>query len=298
MNFLTISILLNVALFVAFKTFNKWRIPVFQAVVFNYIVCALMGALFLSPDNLEILSPLGASWQYFAIILGFIFIGTFYILGLTTNAFGITIATISSKMSLIIPVVFALFIFKTSIHLFNIWNYLGITLALAAVILTSIKKPSNYSSWSQRGIKQALPLALFLLAGTLDTIINYVNYRYLTIESQVTFIWIIFITAAAIGVIILLVRWEPIRARSIWGGLYLGVPNFFSMYFIVKALTAFNNDGAVLFPLFNVGIIIGSTLAAVIIFRERLLSINKIGIILAVISVIMISYQELIIWLN
>lgn len=298
MKFLTICILLNVVLFVAFKTFNKWRIPVFQAVVFNYIVCALMGALFLSGNSLEVLIPAGLGWQYFALLLGFIFIGTFYILGLTTNAFGITIATISSKMSLIIPVVFGLFVFKTAVHLFDFWNYLGIFLALCAVVLTSIRDRHSDLTWSPRGIKQGLPLALFLLAGTLDTIINYVNHRYLDLESQVTFIWGIFVTAAFIGIVTLVIRWEPIQAKSILGGLYLGIPNFFSMYFIVKALTAFNNNGAVLFPLFNIGIIMGTALVAVIIFKERLLSINKIGIILAVISVIMISYQELILWLN
>ena len=298
MYFLTISILLNVALFVAFRTFTSWRIQVFPAVVVNYVVCALLGLWFLQDVGWQDLSPFGAGWHYYALLLGGIFIATFFILGMTTNVFGITIATISSKMSLIIPVTFGLFIFKTAVHPFDFWNYLGISLALAAVVLTSVRDQADSMSWSSRGIKQFLPLALFLLAGILDTIINYVNYKYLTVESQVVFIWLIFLTAASIGVIILVLRWQPFPWKSLWGGIYLGIPNFFSMYFIVKALSAFNNDGAVLFPLFNVGIIIGSTVAAVTIFRERLLTINKLGIILAILSVLMISYQEIIIWLN
>ena len=298
MYYLTICILLNVFLFVAFRTFTSWRIKVFPAVVVNYTICAILGVFFLQGISWHEITPFAETWHYYALLLGGIFIATFFMLGMTTNVFGITIATISSKMSLIIPVTFGLFVFKTTVHTFNFWNYLGIALALAAVVLTSIRDSNTAFSWSSRGLKQFLPLALFLLAGTLDTIINYVNYKFLNVETQIVFIWLIFLTAASIGIFILVIRWEPFPWKSLWGGIYLGIPNFFSMYFIVKALSAFNNDGAVLFPLFNVGIIIGSTLAAVTIFREQLLTINRLGIILAILSVLMISYQEIVVWLN
>ena len=54
------------------------------------------------------------------------------------------------------------------------------------------------------------------------------------------------------------------------------------MYFILKALSAFDNNGAILFPIFNVGIIVLCTLAALTIFSEQLLRINKLGILLAI----------------
>lgn len=298
MIYLLISIFLNIALFLAFRSFRLWRIRVFQAVVVNYIVCSLMGALFLQGASADLIWPLSAPWQYLAALLGCIFIGTFYILGLTTGHFGITIATISSKMSLIIPVICGLYVFKTAVRPFDFWNYLGVAMALSAVVLTAIKRGDQKMSVPKLWYKKLLPLALFIMAGVLDSLINYANYRYLDPQTEIVFIWMIFITAATIGIVTLLLKRQPLQLRSIWGGLYLGIPNFFSMFFIIKALSAFDNDGAVLFPLFNVGIILGSTLSAVIIFKERLLTINKLGIILAVLSVIMISYKEIIIWFH
>lgn len=298
MVYLIISIFLNVALFMAFRTFTLWRIQVFQAVVFNYIVCSIMGAIFLQGTSLDLIWPLKNPWQYLALLLGCIFIGTFYILGITTRNFGITIATISSKMSLIIPVICGLFVFETANHPFDHWNYLGVIMALSAVVLTAIRRGDHKISLSPGWRKWLLPLALFLIAGILDTLINFANFKYLDGQTEMVFIWMIFITAAAIGTLVLIIRRQPIQLKSIGGGVYLGIPNFFSMFFIIKALSAFDNDGAVLFPLFNVGIILGSTLGAVTIFKEGLLTINKLGIILAVISVIMISYREIIIWLH
>jgi len=215
-------------------------------------------------------------------------------MGLTTRNFGITIATVASKMSLIIPVLFGLFVLGIVTSPFDIWNYLGVALALTSVILTTIKGKSPIkvplnNHWF-------LPIILFLLAGGLDTLVNYTNYRYLNPELEMPFIWLIFTTASICGLIILLIRRQPVRLRSIGGGLYLGIPNFFSMYFILRALTAFSNNGAILFPIFNVGIIVLSTLAALTIFKEQLLTINKLGILLAVLSVLMISYRELLIW--
>lgn len=294
MSYLALSVLMNVGLFVAFRTFGPWKIHVFQAVTVNYLVCSVLSGIALWDMPINVVWPLNEPWHYIAIFLGSLFVGTFYVMGLTTRNFGITIATVASKMSLIIPVLFGLFVLGIVTSPFNIWNYLGVALALTSVILTTIKGKSPIkvplnNHWF-------LPIILFLLAGGLDTLVNYTNYRYLNPELEMPFIWLIFTTASICGLIILLIRRQPVRLRSIGGGLYLGIPNFFSMYFILRALTAFSNNGAILFPIFNVGIIVLSTLAALTIFKEQLLTINKLGILLAVLSVLMISYRELLIW--
>ncbi len=294
MGYLVLSILMNVLIFTAFRSFTKFQVALLPAVVINYVVCSFIGlAVFhetVIPDSFE-------AWNLFAVTLGIIFISTFYLLGLTTQYFGITIATVSSKMSLIIPVIFGLFIFETAAHEFDGWNYAGVLLALVAVALTSLKPAGPVEQIPQPRSYWIFPLALFCLAGILDTTLNYVNFSYLDQTTEVSFIVGIFVTAALIGVVILILRGQPVSNKSLWGGILLGIPNFFSMFFILKALTAFNHDGAVLFPLFNMGIILGSAGVAVTIFRERLLTINKLGIILAVLSVIMLSYQELRLWI-
>jgi len=288
---------MNVGLFVAFRTFGPLKIHVFHAVTVNYAVCSILSGIALWGIPLEVLWPLSAPWHLIAIFLGILFVTTFYVMGLTIRNLGITIATVSSKMSLIIPVVFGLFVFRIVDEPFDFWNYFGIALALASVIFTAAKEGNSGSTTSVIN-RWLLPVILFLLAGGLDTILNYTNYRFLNPDLEMAFIWMIFTTASICGMIILVFRGQPVAVRSIGGGVYLGIPNFFSMYFILKALSAFDDNGAILFPIFNVGIIVFSTLAAVTIFKERLLPINKLGILTAILSVLLISYRELLMWWN
>ena len=297
MSYLLLCILMNVGLFVAFRTFGPLKIHVFHAVTVNYVVCSILSGIALWGIPREVLWPLTAPWHLIAVFLGILFVTTFYVMGLTIRNLGITIATVASKMSLIIPVVFGLFVFGIVKEPFDFWNYLGITLALASVIFATAKDGTSAVSTPATNQWQ-LPIILFLLAGGIDTILNYTNYRFLNPDLEIAFIWMIFTTASICGIIILVIRRQPVTLRSIGGGVYLGIPNFFSMYFIFKALSAFDDNGAILFPIFNVGIIVFSTLAAVSIFKERLLPINKLGILTAILSVLLISYRELLMWWN
>jgi drug/metabolite transporter (DMT)-like permease len=66
------------------------------------------------------------------------------------------------------------------------------------------------------------------------------------------------------------------------------------MYFVLTGLSEFQNDGAFFFPMLNVGIILATALLSVVLFSEKLLPLNLIGIILAVLAIILLSYQEII----
>ena len=78
------------------------------------------------------------------------------------------------------------------------------------------------------------------------------------------------------------------------GGAGLGIINYFSLFLVLKALTAFDNNGAVFYPIYNVGIIMMSSFAAMLLFSERLSKTNFIGLALSVLALFLLSYQEVI----
>ena len=69
----------------------------------------------------------------------------------------------------------------------------------------------------------------------------------------------------------------------------LGIPNYFSIYFLVKALRSNLLDSSGIFTINNVAIVIISTLLGIVFFKEQLSLKNWIGIILAVISIALVS---------
>ncbi len=294
MIFLLFTILANVAIFMAFRSFTKFKVNTFPAIIINYLVCVITGTLYVGPANVFATVRVDEPWFPSAIFMGIVFVSTFYLMARTTQLRGVAVATVASKMSLAIPVVFSLFIFKIGTNSLDIWNYLGILMAFAAIILVSRKKESIITNQPATLKFFLLPFAVFLLGGVIDTSLNYINHRWLSEGLDAIFTILIFGFAFIIGLGIILIRKIKITKRDILAGLVLGIPNYFSIYLQLKALSAFDNNGALLYPSLNIGIIIVSTLAAILFFKEHLARINKVGIAIAIVAILLLSHQGII----
>lgn len=294
MFYLLLTILANVAIFMAFRSFNKFDIKTFPAIITNYGVCVITGTLYTGFSQVSTEADTSAPWFYSAMALGVVFVSTFYLMAKTTQERGVSVATVASKMSLAIPVVFSLFILKLGTNNLDAWNYLGIVLAFVAIILVSRKKGTNLQEKQPMTLKYiALPLGVFLLGGVIDTSLNYVNHHYISEATEAVFPIFIFGFAFIFGIIFAIIKKVKFRAKDILGGIYLGIPNYFSIYLQLKALSAFDNNGAILYPSLNIGIIVVSTLAAILFFKEKLSRINMIGVSLAVVVIFLLSHQEI-----
>jgi drug/metabolite transporter (DMT)-like permease len=291
MIYLLFCILTNVGIFVCFRMFKASGLNTFQAIVFNYITCVVTGLIFLNDSAVWQSISFSSTWVQIGILLGGVFVASFYLIAITTQKFSMTVSSIAAKMSLIIPALISLFVLNIESKEYSILNYLGMVLALAAIVLSSYKKKNiNNPNFD---ILLLLPLFVFILGGLIDSTINYTNYKYLTAEFEPIFPIVLFLSAAIIGSIILLVQRARLNLKSILGGMILGVINYFSIYFMLKSLTSFNNDGALVYPILNVGIILITVLVSVLFFREKLSRLNIAGLVFAVVSILLISYQEL-----
>jgi uncharacterized membrane protein len=76
--------------------------------------------------------------------------------------------------------------------------------------------------------------------------------------------------------------------KNIIGGIVLGVPNYYSMEFLLKAFKT-DIESSTLFTINNVGIVILTTVFALAFFKEKLIKKNWVGILLAVISILLVA---------
>ena len=299
MIYLLLGVLFNVTIFLVFRAYAKYGIRTLPAIVVNYFVCIITGLFFIG--SLEPLTYIveGKNWLWAGVFLGFIFIAVFYLMALTTQKLSVTVSSISAKMSLAIPVLFSLFIFQIESKDFDWLNYLGITLAFLAIYLSSFKPKNKIADTPKAEFSwlTLLPVGVFLGSGLIDTTINFTSYRFLTPREAAIFPIVIFGVAGIIGIALLLIKSIPIGRKEWFGGILLGVPNYFSVYFVVKGLAEFGNNGAYFYPILNISIILGSSLAAVILFREKLHKLNWLGLALAVSAILLISHQEILAFL-
>jgi drug/metabolite transporter (DMT)-like permease len=281
---LLLAIIFSSLLYIVFKFFSNFKINTFQAIVFNYLTAFFVG-LFLSNEQIDIYSLLNKSWIIGSFLLGALFILVFNILGRTSQENGVSVASVSSKMSMIIPILFGIFVFKESITFQKI---IGIIIALVAVYFTSKKKSSKIE------IKNFLyPILLFFGAGIVDTSMNYLQHIYLNDTEIALFSATTFLSAFFFGILISIFKALKgnftLEGKNILGGIALGIPNYFSMYFLIKALHNKNLESATVFTLINIGVILLSTLFGILIFKEKLLKQNYLGIVLAIIAVILVT---------
>jgi len=254
----------------------------------------ITGVLYIGTPSIFLTIDYFSSLSLIALFMGFLFVTGFYSASLTSQLMGVSVTSVASKMSLVIPVLFSLFFMKIESKDFSVLNYTGMILAVFSIYMASIRKRTNKEKRIKGGYFLLLPFAVFIIGGAIDTLINLSNHKFLTPENQDAFPIILFAFAAATGIVILLFQWKKLELKNVIAGICLGIPNFFALFFTFKALSVFQNNGAVFFPIYNVGIILASTIAAMIIFREKLSKINYLGLGLSVFALYLLSYQEII----
>ncbi len=281
MIYLLLSIASSTLIFVLFKLFNKYNINTLQAIVVNYVTACLCGSL-LYDGQIRPSEIIKTDWFFAAIGLGFLFIAIFNVMALTAQKNGLSVASVASKMSVIIPVIFGIYVYNEST---GVQKIIGIILALVAVYLTSVKQKDD--SVLTQSIY--LPIILFFGSGIIDTSVNH----FAPDDDIPIFSATIFGIAAIIGLVILsykaIIRKDYFKLKSVPFGILLGIVNYCSIYFLLKALRVDGFESSTLFTINNVVIVAVSTLVGLVLFKEKISNKNWVGIFIAIISIILVT---------
>lgn len=282
MIWLLLSIGCSVFNFLLFRQFERWNIQTLVAVASNYFSCIVLGWV-LQGD----LPPFGFStpWLPWAAFIGMLFVMMFVLIGKSAQKLGVNVTTIAAKMSFAIPMILAFSLYQSALH----WQHL-VAFALAVF---AIKWSSNSSKSDVQGQKVwFLPLVIFLGGGLADASLNYVEVKLLPPTQHGLFLMTLFGTSAFFG-------WSAVGIqhlqgkglfswRSFLAGLLLGLTNFLSVFGLLKAFRSEIN-GAVIFPLLNVGTILLAAIGAWLLFKEQPKGKQWLALLAAVASILLYS---------
>ncbi|OYT13599.1 MAG: hypothetical protein B6I19_04375 [Bacteroidetes bacterium 4572_114] len=282
MFFLIFTIFTSTAIIVTFRVFERFKISIVQAITINYIVASGFG--FLSEaGNFKFIEIPGQPWFYTALIVGATLIVAFNLFALSAQYAGVSITAISSRMSVVIPISLGFLIFGDTAGLLKI---IGITAGLAAFYLT-FKKDKKVRVNSKYAF---LPVFLFLAVGANDSLMKVAEH-YFIIDDFVVFLATAFGVALILGIFVLIAKSyrgnEMFAFKNVVAGIILGLLNWYSTLYFLKGLDIFQVSFFV--PIYNVGVVVLSTLTGYIVFREKLSRYNLIGVALAVVAIILIA---------
>ena len=285
MLYLVLAIVFSTGVFVAMRLFERFKLDNHQALMWNYVFAAGTGFLmckqFDTPTQL-----VNEPWFGLSILTGFWFIFTYLLMTASTQRSGVTVTSLSSKLSVVLPTLAGVVLFSEKL---NFVATMGIVLALVALVLVVGGKNATDKDIK---INWLLPVLIFFGTGTGDILMKLTEQQN-TSDDMGFMIAFIYFIAMLFG--FLVVAFDLIRSKSKWqwknaiGGITLGVINFFSTFCVYNAMRCFDN--VVLFPVYNIGVVCLTALTGWLLFKEKLTWKNYLGLAIAIIAVILITLK-------
>ncbi len=246
--FLCLSLLSSVSIALLLRLFESRSANRLIIIAANYISAGALAYL------LSGKSTANAAVFIFGAVIGLFFSIAFISFSLAIKRKGIAAAVTIGRLSLAIPVLFSLLLWGEQPVLLDI-------LSLVLIFLIIL-------SWEGKvGKISPLLLALFLLFGFIDSAMKFFKLHFPAADDSF-FLIIVFWSAMAWSWVYILAKRTAVKPQEVLCGLFLGIPNFFSSYFLLKALESI--PAYVVFPFINTGIIILSSLFGCLLFKERL----------------------------
>lgn len=243
----------------------------------NYLMCLVLSILYTGVDNL-----LPASTQLprtigMGVIHGVLYLMSFVLLQINVKQNGVVLPAIFMKLGLLVPMVLSVVLFG---EMPSIRQAVGFVIAIAAIILI------NQESGS-RATKFKVGLILLLLGGGSADAMSKVFEVYGDGALSAQFLLYTFIVAFLLCTGLMLWKKERLGRAEVLFGLVIGIPNYFSAKFLLRALE--DVAAVIAYPTYSVGTILVVTLAGVLAFRERLSKRQWFAIGIIIIALILLN---------
>jgi drug/metabolite transporter (DMT)-like permease len=288
MIYLLLSIISSISVGVFLKILKKGNTNIFQIIILNYITTVFLSYIIFKP-NIETFDSFPIS---LVLALGILLPSIFVMQYLSIRNTGIIKTDIAQRMSLFIPILASIFIFKE-----NITNLKYLALLIGFISIGLILKKENTEEVKNKYNFLYLVLVFFGF-GIIDICFKQVAlYSTTPYTTTLFYIFTIALLLSALFYSIYLVVSKQkliISKQTVLYGFLIGGLNFMNIYFYLNAHKAFSTNPTVVFAGMNYGVIFLGTLIGYFYFKEKLSKINIVGLGLAVISIGLLIYSQLI----
>lgn len=291
MLFLILSILGSVTVGIYLKIVKKFEVSIIQMISINYIVTMLCSYFFFDlsysviPSNFPIITIISL-----AILLPTIFMAQYN----SIKYAGIIKTDIAQRLSLFIPILAAIFIFKEDIS--NL-RYLALAInPIAIYFILDRSLDTNINAISRTKNNTFYPLIVFIGFGVID-----IFFKQLALYSTIPYtssLFYVFGAAFIVSIIINLILYLKKCNRATFSlktfllGIPLGLLNFINIVCYMKAHKAFATSPTTVFAGMNFGVILLGTLIGYFYFNEKMTKKNILGLGLALVAVTLILLTQ------
>lgn len=320
MLFLALAVGCSLAIGMIFKYTGRERMDRITLLTVNYAAAVATAGVLLAFGGRT--ASTGLTWSPsllgLAIGTGALLIAGFFVLMLATDVAGMSLAIGVMRVSVVIPFLASWIVWSETP---TIAQGAGMLVAAASFFLIAHRPseplpvlagstdppevpvsetvshegpqdtPSASASTSSLKVFGVLALT-FLSGGAVDVSMKTFQEGFGAANSRVLFLLLAFGVSFVIGAVIVLVRglrsgdWP--ETRTVAWGLGLGVINYGSLEFILRAIERL--PGTFVFPANNIAVVVLAAVLGVTVWKETLTRPNRIGLGMAVVALLLLNF--------
>lgn len=252
----------------------------------NYFICMIfafvytgIGNLFQTGEGLGTAIGLG-------IINGFFYISSLVLFQKSVKQNGVVLSAIFMKLGIMMPLVISIVLFK---EIPTVIQVVGFVIAIIAIVLINLKEKN---ATSEPGRKTQIGpvkvgLILVLVGCGMSDGMSKIYQELGTDKFEELFLVFTFVIAFLLSLILVRVKKQKFSKQELIYGALLGIPNYFSARFLLKALGQI--PAVVVYPTFSIGTIAVITLTGMIVFKEKINKLQMIAIGMITVAVILLN---------
>lgn len=279
MLFIFCASLCSVAVSIIIKKYLAQGLSIQTIITWNYFIASLLCLIWFKPNFIH-LTLQNVHW-WAIILLSVLLPSTFFALSQSLQHMGMVKTEIAQRLSVVLSVFAAYFIFNESMSLLKIC---GFVIGVIAVVLMILQKTSNAQpSISYR--RGWVLVAVWVGYALVDVLLKYNSRLGLGFAISLN---LIFVFAGLISLLVTLIKakHELLKWPNIWAGLIVGVLNFANIAFYINAHQVLHDSPAIVFASMNILVVIIGVISGVFLFSEKLTPRLASSVIMAVVAVL------------
>jgi drug/metabolite transporter (DMT)-like permease len=262
---LILAVLSSSAIALLWKIAESKKYSTYRIIQFNYLSATLLSLFFFRHQIVQWKGNL-PSITLLAFIFGLLFVGSFFLYATNIANNGAILASSVAKMGILLPVFLSFLIFREPL---SHRQSLGLILGCMSLILY-FGYSALFSTKSTRVNRSALLLLFFLfISQGLAEMSGKLFETFFDPSLRSLYLGLLFFVSFLVTSYYIVIKKVTIKGnKEIKFGLLLGIPNFFSSYFLIDAFTTLKS--AIVFTLFGIGTILTVSLVSIILFKEKI----------------------------
>lgn len=243
----------------------------------NYMMCLMLAVGYTGMDKVFETGEGFGTAIGLGVVNGILFLASFVLLQINVRRNGVVLSATFMKLGVLVPTLLSVIAFREKPE---VQQVIGFLVALLAIVLINFEKGQG-----EAGFK--IGLLLLLLGGGSGDAMAKIYDEVGAAQFEEQFLCFTFASALVLCVILAIKKQQKFTKTDILFGLLVGIPNYFSARFLLKAVGEV--PAVVAYPTYSVATIVVISLVGMLCFKEKITKRQQVAIGIILVALVLLN---------